>query len=100
MAGMAPSPGTDWTEDERAHIGRLETLCRSIEHWEMECSSTDAGDPWCVIYDRDGHRIVLHIARIERRYVVVWPPRRRLMNTATMNAAVDIALAELVSATS
>ena len=55
---MAPSPGTDWTEDERAHIGRLETLCRSTDHWEMECSFTDAGDPWCVIYDLQEHRIL------------------------------------------
>jgi hypothetical protein len=99
MAGMAPSPGTEWTDDERSHIGRLETLCRSIEHWEMECSFTDAGDPWCVIYDRREHCIVLHIARIDRRYVVVWPPRQRSVNMATMEAAVDKALAELVSMT-
>ena len=96
---MAPSPGMDWTEDERAHIGRLETI-RSIDHWEMDCGFTDAGDPWCVIYDRDEHRIVLHIARIDRRYVVVWPPRQRSVNTVTIEAAVDIALAELVSNTS
>ena len=68
---MAPSPGKEWTDDERSHIGRLETLCRSIDHWEMDCGFTDACDPWCVIYDRDEHRIVLHIARIDRRYVVV-----------------------------
>jgi hypothetical protein len=98
MAAMAPSPGTDWTEDERTHIGRLETLCRRVEHWEMECSFTDACDPWCVIYDRHEHRIVLHIARIDRRYVVVWPSQRSV-NMATMNAAVDKALAELVSMT-
>jgi hypothetical protein len=100
MAGMAPSPGTDWTEDEHTHIGRLETLCRSTDHWEMECSFTDAGDPWCVIYDLQEHRIVLHIARIDRRYVVVWPPRQRSLNTAMMETAVDMALDELVSITS
>ena len=71
--------------------------CRSIAHWEMECSFTDAGDPWCVIYDRREHCIVLHIARIDRRYVVVWPRRRRSVNT--MKAAVDMALADLVSMT-
>jgi hypothetical protein len=100
MAGMAPSPGTDSTEDERAHIERLETLCRCTERWEMECSFTDAGDQWCVIYDLQEHRIVQHIARIDRRYVVVWPPRQRSVNMATMEAAVDKALAELVSMTS
>ena len=41
--------------------------------WSLDCDHTDAGDPWCVIYDQQHHRIVLHIARIERRYVVVWP---------------------------
>ena len=100
MAEMGPLPGTDWTEDERAHIERLEGLCRSVEHWEMECSFTDAGDPWCVIYDRQEDRIVLHIARIDRRYVVVWPQRERSVNMATMKAAVDHAFAELVSMTS
>jgi hypothetical protein len=100
MAAMAPSPGTDWTDDERADIGRLETLCRSTKNWEMECSFTDAGDPWCVIYDCHENRIVLHIARIDRRYVVVWPSRQRSVNTATMKTAVDMALAELVSMTS
>ena len=63
----------------------------------MECKFTDAGDPWCVIYDRHEHRIMLHIARIDRRYVAVWPSREHSVNTATMKAAVDIALAELVS---
>ena len=65
----------------------------------MECSHTDAGDPWCIIYDRQEHRIVLHIARIDRRYVVVCPTRQRSMNIATVEVAVDMALAELVSMT-
>ena len=99
MVALAPLPGSDWTDDERAQISRLESLCRSIEHWELDCSHTDVGDPWCVIYDRHEHRIILHIARIDRRYVVVWPPRQRSMNIATVEVAVDMALAELVSMT-
>jgi hypothetical protein len=66
----------------------------------MECSFTDAGDPWCVIYDCHENRIVLHIARIDRRYVVALPLRRPSVNTATMKIAVDMALAELVAMTS
>jgi hypothetical protein len=97
MVGIAPSPGTDWTDDERAEIDRLEALCRSNKHWELECSHTDAGDPWCVVYDRQHHRIVLHIARIERRYVVVWPARQRSMSAATLEKAINIALSEMVS---
>src|SRR6516162_6786824 len=99
MARLAPLPGTDWTDDERTQISRLEAVCRNTEHWELECLHTDEGDPWCVIYDRHQHRIVLHIARIDRRYVVVWPPRQRSMTTETMERAVEAAIIELVSVT-
>jgi hypothetical protein len=96
MVGLAPSPGTDWTDDERAHIERLERLCNT-QRWELECSHTDAGDPWCVVYDRDQHRIILHIARLERRYVVVWPSRERSASRATMAATIDLALEQITS---
>ena len=99
MARLAPTPGTDLTDDERAQIDRLKALCRRTDAWELECSHTDAGDPWCIVYDRQRHRIMLHIARIDRRYVVVWPPLQRSMTTATMERAIDIALSELVSMT-
>ena len=68
-----PLRGKNWSEHERAEIGRLEAVCSGTDQWTLECDHTDAGDPWCVIYDQQHHRIVLHIARIERRYVVVWP---------------------------
>ena len=56
----------DWSESERAEIGRLEKVCDASEHWTLECSHTDVGDPWCIIYDQEHHRTVLHIARIVR----------------------------------
>ena len=99
MVRLVPSPGNDWTEDERAQIDRLKVLCRCTDAWELECSHTDAGDPWCIVYDRQRYRTMLHIARIDRRYVVAWPPLRRSMTTATMERAIDIALSELVSMT-
>jgi hypothetical protein len=64
----------------------------------MECSHTDAGDPWCVIYDQHEHRIVLHIARIDRRYVIVSPILQRSVTKATMTAAVDLAVSEMIAA--
>jgi hypothetical protein len=70
-------PGQDWTESERAEIRRLEKVCDASEHWTLECSQTDIGDPWCIVYDREYRRIILHIARIERQYVVVWPREQR-----------------------
>jgi hypothetical protein len=95
MVELAPSPGTDWTDDERAEIDRLEPFWRSADNWELECGYTDTGDPWCIIYDRRQDRIVLHIARIERCYVIVWPSRLRSVTRATMASAIDIALSEL-----
>jgi hypothetical protein len=95
MTGLPPSPGTDWTDHEREEIGRLEALCRKLEHWELECTHTDAGDPWCVIYDRRREAVGLHVARIDRRYIVEWPPRQRSVTMATIESAIDIALAEL-----
>jgi hypothetical protein len=44
-----PLPGQDWTDSERAEIRRLEKVCDASEHWTLECSQTDIGDPWCVV---------------------------------------------------
>jgi hypothetical protein len=87
----------DWTESERAEIRRLEKVCDAFEHWTLECSHTDIGDPRCIIYDRQDDRIVLHIARIQRQYVVVWPREQRSAKTAIMALAVDMALERLKS---
>ena len=90
-----PLSGKNWSEQERAEIGRLEAVCSETNHWSLDCDHTDAGDPWCVIYDQQHHRIVLHIARIERRYVVVWPWESRSAETTSMTAAVEMALERL-----
>jgi hypothetical protein len=97
MGELPPSPGTDWTDHERTQIERLESMCRDIDQWELECLHTDEGDPWCVVYDLREHRIVLHIARIERRYILAWPHRERSLNTGSMDAAIDVALTQLAS---
>ncbi len=87
--------GGDWTDAEMAEIDRLRAVCQRSQDWELECDHTDAGDPWCIIYDRDRARIVLHIARIDRSYVIVCPMRERSTRTLTLNKAIDIALDEL-----
>lgn len=99
MPSLAPLPGNDWTENERDQIDRLEALCRGSPHWELECRHTDAGDPWCIIYDHHEHRIILHIARIDRRYVVVGPAVQRSVAASTIERAIEAALAEIVSMT-
>jgi hypothetical protein len=57
----------------------------------LECSHTDVGDPWCIIYDEEHHRTILHIARIDGQYVVVWPLKERSAKTALMAVAVQMA---------
>ncbi len=87
--------GGDWTDAEIAEIDRLRAVCERAREWDFECDHSDAGDPWCIIYDRDRNRIVLHIARIERSYVIVCPLREWSRQTLTIKDAVDIALQEL-----
>jgi hypothetical protein len=70
-------------------------VCEASDHWTLECSHTDVGDPWCIVYDREEHRIILHIARIERHYVVVWPGENRSAKTAVMAVAIERALERL-----
>jgi hypothetical protein len=94
---IVPFPGTDWTHDERAEIRRLEKVCDASEDWSLECSHTDAGDPWCVVYDRHQERIILHIARIDRQYVLVWPREQRSEKTSIMAVVIDLALEGLKS---
>ena len=96
MVMLPPLSGSAWSESECAHIDRLRTVCKNAVHWELESSRTDAGDPWCIIYDRHQHLIILHFARIDRRYVIVWPQLKRSANRATIAAAVDLALTEHV----
>jgi hypothetical protein len=97
MLAIPPCPGSDWTADERAEIRRLEQLCEASPDWSLECSHTDAGDPWCLIYDQHQRGIILHIARIDRRYVVVLPREHRSNKSTIMAVAVDFAVARLKS---
>ena len=94
---LPPLPGSDWTDDERTEIGRLEQLCNASDDWSLECSHTDAGDPWCIIYDQHQQSIIFHIARIDRQYVVVWPREQRSEKTAIMAVAINIAVEGLKS---
>jgi hypothetical protein len=97
VMAIPPPPASDWTDNERAEIRRLEQLCDASQDWLLECSHTDAGDPWCIIYDQQQEGIILHIARIDRQYVVVWPREQRSAKTSVMALAVKIALDGLKS---
>ena len=59
-------------------------------------SSDDPRDPTALARANNGIvEIALHIARIDRRYIVEWPPRQRSVTMATIELAINIALAEL-----
>jgi hypothetical protein len=84
----------DWTASERQHIAQLETLYKRDRDWELEYGRTDTGDPWCVVHNLPRDALV-HIARIDRRYVVAWPQEQRSVSFASIKAAVDMALCEM-----
>jgi hypothetical protein len=87
---IAPDHG-DWTARERRRIGRLRTLCAANQGWDLGYGCADAGDPWCIVHDREGD-VVVHIARIGRRYVVAWAQGQQLARFASLKAAVDLVL--------
>jgi len=98
MASLPPKSGQRWTDGERAEMRRLEVACQDFSHWQFECDHTDAGDPWCVVYDLQSRQTVLHIARIDRRYIVVCPPRQTSVWTTTIRSAIELALQEISTA--
>src|SRR5262245_15534854 len=89
---IPPRPGADWTDDEHAEIRRLQKACHASEGWSLECSHTDAGDPWWIVYDHHRQAILVHIARIDRQYVVVWPREQCSKKTGIVAVAIDTAL--------
>ena len=95
MAALPPLPGTNWTDRERAEIDRLEAYCRELGHLGLECTHTDVGDPFCIVYGEHPENVVLHIARIDRRYVVDTPGRGRSVTLPTIEVAIDIAVTQL-----
>jgi hypothetical protein len=71
-----PRSKSEWTDEERVEIERIQAVYDGPDY-ELESSHTDEGDPWCIIYDRNDYRVILHLARIDRRYFVVWPEQLR-----------------------
>ena len=71
---------------------------RSALQLEFDGGQTDEGDPWFLVYDRDREQVVLHIARIDRRYVMARASRPKPLTVSSLSAAVDAALDELYRA--
>ena len=90
-------PRGDWTQQELWEIDRIRAQCQKQPGFELECSHTDEGDPWCIVYDRQRERIILHIARIDRCYVVVSPRQSKSARASSMADAVETALRDLLT---
>lgn len=88
-------PRGDWSQQELWEIDRIRAQCQKQPGFELECSHTDEGDPWCIVYDRQRERIILHIARIDRCYVVVSPRQSKSARASSMADAVETALRDL-----
>jgi hypothetical protein len=98
---MAQSPdivACCWSIPERIQIERLRYVCDKCPQLEFDGGQTDEGDPWFVVYDCDREQVVLHIARIERRYVMARASRSKPLTAVSLSAAVDAALDELYRA--
>jgi hypothetical protein len=99
MANRAPLPVTtrrgDWTQQELCELDRIRVRCLPHSSFELQCSHTDEGDPWCIVYERERERIVLHIARIDCRYVMARASHAKLFTASSLSAAINAALDEL-----
>ena len=60
-----------WSIPERIQIERIRYLCEKCPQLEFDGGQTDEGDPWFIVYDHEHDLVVVHIARIDRRYVVL-----------------------------
>ena len=87
-----------WSVPERIQIERIRYLCERCQQLEFDGGQTDEGDPWFLVYDRVLEQVVLHIARLDRRYVMAWASRSKLSTAASLSAIVDAALDALYRA--
>jgi hypothetical protein len=81
-----------WSYQERREIKRIRVECAKHQELVLEASRTDEGDPWCIVYDCRRDVVILHLARIDRRYIVALSCRSQLQRTTCIEAAAEIAL--------
>ena len=87
-----------WSVSERIEIERISNLCENFPQLAFHVGQSDESDPWFIVYDPEHDQVVLHIARIERRYVMVCASRRKPLTVSRLSAAVDAALDDLYRA--
>ncbi len=71
------------TEIQRTLVRR--GLCVESEH-----GTSDEGDPFTDFCELRTGKLVVHVARIDRRYVIAWPDGSSVTRTHDLSRAVDL----------
>jgi hypothetical protein len=86
-----PQSHHDWSDAEKSELERLRSAWPP-PNYELECGLTDDGDPWCVVRDLSRDVIVIHLARIERRYAILRSDREMSTTSTLLSRAIDLAI--------
>lgn len=62
----------DWSQQELADFYRAHRLLSEQGvRFGIDRGTTDAGDPWMVLYDESSHEVFMHIARLDNRCILI-----------------------------
>ena len=85
-----PDERAEWSIREQSELERLQAAYPP-PYYEMETSTTEEGDPWCVVCNSALDRIIVHIARIGCKYVIVHPEKNINKTVGQIKTAIDLA---------
>jgi hypothetical protein len=93
--GDTPPSHRGWSQQELREINRIRAVSGNELQLELVFGESDEGDPWCIVCDHE--HVVLHIARIDRSYVIASPCRSgsRLQSAISITDATELALRRL-----
>ena len=86
----------DWSPSEKSELQRLDAVFPP-PHYDIECNTTEEGDPWCVVYDCVQDGIAVHIARIDGQYAILRPVKGNT-TSPRIKTVVDLAIQSLSTA--
>src|SRR5262249_541360 len=91
--GDTPPSRRGWSQQELRQIDRMRAVGGNEVQVELVLGESDEGGPWCIVCDHE--RVVLHIARIDRSYVIASLCRSRLQRATSITDATELALRRL-----
>ena len=90
VAKLAPDR-TPWTMRELVRLTQMQrALVRCGLRVDCEHGTTDEGDPFTDFCEVGTGKLVVHVARIDRRYVIAWPDGSSVTRTHDLGRAVDL----------